>query len=64
MTSEQRKWIDNASYVNLLRRWREAPVGDLMFLNDTGRYYEKVLKEKRAEVGNAEHVRVSKAIGF
>ncbi len=63
MTSEQRKWIDNASYINLLRRWREAPVGDLMFLNDTGKYYEKVLKEKRAEVGNAEHVRASKAIG-
>lgn len=26
MTSEQKQWIDNATYLQLLRRWRFIPV--------------------------------------
>ncbi len=62
MTTEQQNWIDNASYQDLLRRWRFAPVGDLMFQGDTGKYYSKKMAERRSEVGQDEHVRVSKAI--
>lgn len=64
MTSKHKNWIDNASYFALLQRWRETPSGDPIFQNDTGEYYEKVMKKKRAEVGNVAHVRASKAIGF
>lgn len=63
MTPEDKKWIDSASYEDLLRRWRTTAVTDPVFFNDTGEYYKKVLAEKRAKVGNAEHVRASKAIG-
>lgn len=64
MTSEQKQWIDAASYEQLLRRWRMAPAGDLMFQGDTGDYYAQVIAKKRAEAGVAAHVAASKAIGW
>ena len=64
MTKEQKDWIDNSSYEGLLSRWRNAPGGsDSIFQGNTGQYYGKVMREKREQVGHAEHVRASKAIG-
>ena len=31
MTDEQKRWIDNASYEELLRKWRFTPSGDPIF---------------------------------
>lgn len=59
-----KEWIDNADYEQLLSRWRNAPIGDYMFQDETGDYYSKVMAEKRKQVGNAEHVRASKTIGW
>lgn len=64
MNDTQKAWIDNASYEQLLSRWRFAPVGDPVFQGDTGDYYAKVMREKKEQVGGAEHVRISKAIGW
>ncbi len=64
MTDEQKIWIDNAGYHELLRRWRNAPAGDAIFVGEAGVYYSKVMAEKRAVVGPAEHVAASKAIGW
>lgn len=61
---ERKRWIDNASYGQLLSRWRFAPAGDPFFQREIGKYYSKVLSEKRQEVGNAAHVAASKAIGW
>lgn len=48
MTEQQmREWIDNASYEELLRKWRFAPVGDPFFQGEMGQYYSKVMAEKR-----------------
>ena len=44
------KWIDNASYEELLRKWRFAAVGDLFFQGDVGAYYTKVMAEKKAQL--------------
>jgi hypothetical protein len=63
MTEEQKNWIDNASYEQLLSRWRRAPVGDPMFQGDTANYYSEVMHSKGEQIGDAERVRVSKAIG-
>jgi hypothetical protein len=63
MTDEQKQWIDNASYEDLLRRWRFAPVGDPMFQGDTGDYYSRVISERR-NADHAEHVDASKRIGW
>ena len=61
MTPEQKKWIDEASYEDLLRRVRFAPVGDPMFQCDTDYYFKVMDKLKSAD--RAEHVRASKALG-
>lgn len=63
MSPKQKEWIDNATYRALLDRWRNAPVGDLIFQGDTGDYYSKVMKERRA-LDPAGHVAASKSIGW
>lgn len=64
MTEEQKSWIDNASYEELLRRWRFAPVGDPMFQGAAGDYYQAKMLKKRREIGDKEHTRASKNIGW
>ena len=64
MPEEMKKWIDNASYEQLLSKWRNAPSGNPFFQDEVGQYYSKVMAEKKAEVGNGEHVRASKSIGW
>jgi len=62
--AKMKEWIDQASYGELLRRWRMAPVGSPWFAGEPGGYYWAALKAKRLAVGEQEHVRVSKAIGW
>jgi hypothetical protein len=64
MSAQDKKWIDEASYEQLLRRWRFAPTGDGMFQGATGIYYQQVLDRKRKEISVDEHVRISKVIGW
>ena len=64
MTKEQKKWIDAASYRDLLERWRNAPIGDPIFQGECGDYYSKVMAEKKKEVGQSGHVAASKSIGW
>jgi len=61
---EMKHWRDNASYEQLLRKWHFASIGDPFFQGEIGDYYSKVMRQKRGEVGNAEHVRASKSIGW
>ena len=60
---DMKEWIDNVPYEELLRRWRTAPAGSPWFQGETGKYYELIMSKRRSEVGLAEHVRASKAIG-
>jgi len=62
--TEMKAWIDKASYEQLLSRWRFAPVGSPFFTGEVGEYYTKKMAEKRSEVGDSEHVRTSKSIGW
>ena len=57
-------WIDNATYEELFRRWRFSQIGDCIFQGEIGTYYAKVLQKKRNEVGDKEHTRISKKIGW
>lgn len=64
MTTEQMKqWIDSASYEALLSRWRFVRAGDPFFQGEVGNYYAKVMREKRAAVGDDAHVAASKRLG-
>jgi hypothetical protein len=64
MVKDQKDWIDNASYYALMNRWRFAVSGDPIFKGEAGQYYKKVMAEVRQEIGNDEHVRISKNLGF
>lgn len=61
MTSEQKSWIDCASYETLLRRYRFSPVGDTMFVGDCGIYYTDIMNTKCYQ---CDHVAISKQIGW
>lgn len=61
--SNMKAWIDNASYEQLLFKWRNAPVGDPWFQGAVGDYYLRIMSERR-NADPAEHVRASKSIGW
>jgi len=63
MSPEQKQWIDSATYEELLRYWRSAPAGNLMFRGDTGDYYAARLKQMREEDPGVA-VQASKNIGW
>jgi len=58
-----KNWIDNASYEDLLQKWRYAPVGNEIFQGETGEYYSKVMAEKRAKTDD-NGVSASKSVGW
>jgi len=62
--SDMKKAIDEMDYESMLRRWRNAPVGDPFFQGEVGDYYSKVMAKKRSEVGDSAHVAASKSIGW
>lgn len=65
MTEQQMKnWIDNATYEELLRKWRFTPSGDPMFEGEVGAYYAKVMGIKRGDLSHEEQVATSKRIGW
>lgn len=59
---ERKEWIDSASYEELLRRWRHAPVGDPMFQGEVGNHYKDVMHRRRDEEPDG-GVGASKRIG-
>ena len=63
-TQDMKNWIDNASYQELLSKWRFAPIGSIWFQGEIGDYYSKVMFKKRNEIGNAASVQTSKNIGW
>ena len=56
-----KQWIDDASYEDLLRRWRFSEAGDPIFVGELGEYYKKIMFEKRDKTN---HVAASKKIGW
>jgi hypothetical protein len=56
--------IDAMSLRQLIERWRNAPIGDPMFVGEAGDYYRKVLDDKRRQASHEEQVRISKDIGW
>jgi len=63
-TDDLKRWIDNATYTDLLGKWRFAVAGDPFFVGEVGEYYQKVMAEKRQQVGDAGHTAASKNIGW
>lgn len=65
MSEEQmREYIDNASYGQLLHKWRFAPSGDPFLQGEIGDYYKEVMFTKKDALEHSEQVRISKAVGL
>lgn len=63
LTSENKKHIDSLSHEQLLRQWRFAPIGDVWFQGETGKYWGERMK-KLSEADPAGAVADSKRIGW
>jgi len=61
VTPEQKDWIDNASYEQLLHKWRFTPAGDPFFSVDVGPDYEDVMQRKKQAV---DYVAAPKRLGW
>ena len=61
---EMKDWIDQSSYEDLLRRYRLAPIGDPIFQEEVGKYYEEIMSKKKKEVGDVVAIQASKNIGW
>jgi hypothetical protein len=64
LTQEQKDYIDEMTYIEMLRLWRTVPAGDPLFVGETGIYFGKIIAEKRIQVGPEEHTAASKSIGW
>ncbi len=62
LTPELKAEIDRLSYVELLCRWRFAPVGDIMFQGQSGEYFGARMAILRA--AGADHIGASKLVGW
>ena len=61
MTPEEKEWVDNASYETLLEKWRFSPVGSPIFAGEKGKYFSKIMFEKKEK---SDHVAASKRVGW
>ena len=61
---EMKKFIDNMTYEQLLERWRFGRWDDVIFQNETGKYFAEVMTQRRKEVGEDVHTQTSKRIGW
>lgn len=65
MTTKERKaWIENATYIELLHKWRFEPIGSEWFEGEIGTVFEERMRKTLKEVGPEGHVAASKAIGW
>jgi hypothetical protein len=63
LTEQAKKDIDNLSHYELLKRWRFAPMGDLFFQGEIGKYWGERMQQLR-DRDPAQAVRDSKSIGW
>lgn len=64
MTEHEKKWIDSASYQDLLAKIRFEPINSPWLTGDTGLYFMARYKELKAQTSQAEQVRASKKLGW
>ena len=54
-----KKAIDDMPYEEMVKKWRLAPAGDLLFQGEIGEYFSKVMVEKRSRLNPGEDVSIS-----
>lgn len=64
LTKEFKEKIDSLDHEELLRLWRFTPIGDDMFVGESGIYIDKAFKESYLKLRNEERVALSKKVGW
>jgi hypothetical protein len=65
MTLERKSEIDAMFYIEMLRLWRFAPLGDPLFNNsEESNYFCEVMKTKRNLIDDSTYSNISKQIGW
>jgi len=64
LTKELKETIDSWNYEELLRKWRNCPIGDLLFQGESGDYISKRMGELKNRTPHEEQVAASKRIGW
>lgn len=60
LTEEIKEQIDLKNYEELLRGWRFAPIGSIVFQGETGEYWSERMKLLKP----VNHVAISKIVGW
>lgn len=62
---ERIAWIEQASYEDLLRKWRREPLGSPWFADEkVFRVFNTAMHKKKAELSPEQQVQASKNIGW
>jgi hypothetical protein len=64
LTKERKTYIDCLTYEMLLSRVRFAKIADPWFQGETGDYWLKRVAQIRNKIGNEEHSKISKRVGW
>jgi hypothetical protein len=64
LTIAEKQQINEMSYYEMLKLWRFSEPGHPIFQGATGDYFEKVMAEKKEEIGPEMAVKISKKIGW
>jgi hypothetical protein len=61
---EMKAWVDNASFTELLTKWRFEPAGSPWFIGEMGDYFTAVMGQKQKDIPREVQVAASKAVGW
>jgi hypothetical protein len=61
MTENDKLFIDNLTYKQMLNLWRFSEIGNPLFMGETGEYFSDRMFKLKKEV---DHVKISKEIGW
>lgn len=58
------KWLETASYSDLLKKWRFEAIGSEWFRGEVGDAFVDIMAKRRAELTHEEKVEFSKRVGW
>ncbi len=64
LTEKNKMIIDSHDYYSILKKWRFDSLDSEWFQGETGKYWLKRMSELRKQIGEQEHIKTSKQIGW
>ena len=64
LSPAQLKWLDEASYADLLARWRYGRKGEVWFCGTNATRYKRIIEQRKLELLPFEAERIEKEVGW